>query len=143
MSNSKISADLNDIPSLTHLTHLPKFPTNIKHEPFTLNLKQDPSEIIIQSGVYPERNYENNEDINNDLNKPENMLLEIYGLTKNKKENINFDLEDFDGIPENSKENLQFSDGLLKKLEKKALNYQNSLDYLHEEVFYIVLNYFF
>ena len=130
MSISKLSADLNDIPSITHL---PKFSTSvIKPEaPFTFNLKQDQNESKIRVGT---SHYEENDENSPDLEKPENMLLEIYGLTKNKKLNANYNLEDFDAIPENSKANLEFSEGLLKKLEKKAIMYQNSLDYLYEEV---------
>lgn len=116
MSISKMSADLNDIPSLTHLNSVTK-----PHDSFAIK-GQDNSEIKKKLNMSPSpENFDENE---SPLIQEKNLLLEKHGLSIKKKQIFRVDLDNFQDIPPSLKENFEITGNQLHKLEKKALKYQ-------------------
>ena len=128
MSLSKLSASLNDIPSVSQIPK--QLSTTFKateHETSDMKIK------ISQNS--PDKNEAQEEEDNSpELNKSKNNLLENFGLKKNKKQIIQYDIENFDAMPLNSRESFENSGGLLRKLEKKALKYQGILTHESENL---------
>lgn len=111
-----MSADLNDIPSLTHLNSITK-----PHESFAIK-GQDNSEINKKLNMSPSpENFEENE---SPLLQEKNLLLEKHGLSIKKKQVFRVDLDNFQDLPPSLKENYEITGSQLHKLEKKALKYQ-------------------
>lgn len=116
MSISKMSADLNDIPSLTHLNSATK-----PQDSFAIK-GQDNSEINKKLNMSPSpENFDENE---SPLIQEKNLLLEKHGLSIKKKQIFRVDLDNFQDIPPSLKENFEITGSQLHKLEKKALKYQ-------------------
>ena len=63
--------------------------------------------------------------------------MDVYGLTKNKKEIYQCDLENYEEMPEKFKENIDISGSFLKKLERKTRNYQGN--FVREKVNFALL----
>ena len=123
MSTSRLSADLNDIPSITHL---PRQSSTIKPDAF---IKQD-SELKLRMTESPEKHTEENQESPNPEIK--NNLLENFGLRKDKKSLFHFDIDNFDQVPEN----YEVSTGVLRKLEKKAKKFEDFSVKARENVSY-------
>ena len=131
MSTSRLSADLNDIPSITHL---PRQSSTIKPDAF---IKQD-SELKLRMTESPEKHTEENQEspnpeIKNIINKLiKNDLMKNFGLRKDKKSLFHFDIDNFDQVPEN----YEVSTGVLRKLEKKAKKFEDFSVKARENVSY-------
>ena len=123
MSTSRLSADLNDIPSLTNL---PRHSSTQKPDIF---IKQD-SELKyrMMMTTSPEKAIEEYQDPPNPDIK--NNLLENFGLRKDKKSLFHFDIDNFDQTPEN----YEVSVGVLRKLEKKAKKFDDASVIARENV---------
>lgn len=87
-------------------------------------------------GTSPEKPTEENAD---DSPEFKNQLMDNFGLRKNKKSLIRFDLDNFDEMPEN----IDLSAGVLYKLQKKAKKYNDYGNNAAENVsnyFFVLLN---
>lgn len=114
MSLSKMSADLNDIPSVSHLPTISKPPDSFIFK------GEETSEMKQKFNLEPELN-----EYESPLNQEKNLLLERYGVSKDKKQTMRVNLENFQDLPEQIRDDFEISGSYLHKLEKKAIKYKD------------------